>query len=89
MTNDIGIVDSNEKGNVGMKDSVDYPVITDTCEIKLAALKCSDRQMREQNMERHHERPRKRFKTFGEKSGYELAEGFHQELLPGQDLALN
>lgn len=67
----------------GTKDTNYYVDITDTYEIKLAALKCHDTQMREQNLEQLHERLLKRFKTFGEKGGYTLAEGFHRELLPG------
>ena len=67
----------------GAKDNNYYVDITDTYETKMAALKCHDTQMREQNMEQLHQRLLKRFKAFGEQIGCELAEGFHQELLPG------
>jgi LmbE family N-acetylglucosaminyl deacetylase len=64
-------------------DETNYYIdITATYDIKLEALKCHASQMREQNMELLHEWLRQRFKGYGQKGGYEMAEGFYRVALP-------
>lgn len=66
----------------GAEDINYYADIADTFEKKLAALKCHVSQMRELNMTDLDAWLRRRYKTFAEKSEYELAEAFHRVKLP-------
>lgn len=66
----------------GADETNHYIDITNTYDTKLAALKCHDTQMREQNMELLHAWLQQRFKAYGEKGGFELAEGFFRVVLP-------
>ncbi|MDA8138330.1 MAG: PIG-L family deacetylase [Desulfobacteraceae bacterium] len=64
-------------------DETNYYIdITQTYGLKLEALQCHVSQMREQNMEQLREWLSQRFKGYGQKGGYELAEGFYRVVLP-------
>lgn len=66
----------------GAEDINHYSDITDTFNLKMAALRCHVSQMRELNEAQIDEWMRRRFKELAEKSGYEMAEGFHRVALP-------
>ncbi len=67
----------------GAEDINYYSDISDTFERKLAALKCHASQMRELKAEDLEAWLRLRYQKLAGKSGYELAEAFHREMMPG------
>lgn len=60
-----------------------YSDITDTFDIKLAALKCHASQMRELNTDDLDSWMRERYKNLAKGCNFELAEAFHRVKLPG------
>jgi LmbE family N-acetylglucosaminyl deacetylase len=56
--------------------------ITNTFDMKMRALKCHESQMKEYGISRVEEWVRARCKEMAKDEKYELAEGFHQELIP-------
>lgn len=67
----------------GAEDINYYSDITDTFDLKLAALKCHASQMRELKTDDLDGWMRKRYKNLAKGSGYELAEAFHRIKMPG------
>lgn len=67
----------------GAEDINHYSDITETFDLKMAALKCHASQMRELNIEDLDEWMRARYRNLAKGSDYELAEAFHRVKLPG------